>query len=49
MLYELGIFVFHTQGFQYFSSLLVHVLHYLHVVLFIKIGKVFMNILHNTL
>jgi hypothetical protein len=36
-----------SQGFQYFSSL--PVLHYLQVVLFIKIWTIFMNILHNTL
>jgi hypothetical protein len=36
-----------TQGFQYFSSL--PVLHYLQVVLFIKIWTIFMNILYNTL
>ena len=35
------------QGFQYFSS--VPVLHYLQVVLYIKIWTIFMNILYNTL
>jgi hypothetical protein len=35
------------QDFQYFSSL--PVLHYLQVVLFIKIGTIFMNILYNSL
>ena len=35
------------QGFQYLSS--VPVLHYLQVILFIKIRAIFLNILYNTL
>ena len=37
----------YNQGFQYFSNL--PVFHYLQSVNLIKIGTIFMNILHNTL